>query len=321
MFSNIIQKFRRLYYMFASELNIKDKNINVYKNNKEKFYEIIKDNKIIKISLNNSVTLYDIICDFDYYFSAVEPVETDEFLVVDYSKPLLHNVVGYELHPVYCPSAMEPLNIAEQYIDFAKINENSVVIDLGAYAGLTSILFDQTISSNNNNAKGIVIAVEADKTNLSCLIKNLELYKNSTNRNIEYFYSAISDKDGTVEFLSESNMSSNAVTKNIIIKKLRKGTIIKVPAITLHSLAEKYNLDKIDFIKCDIEGSEKYIFEDNLFFEKYSPRIIVETHSVNGIMTTDTVIKTLKKYGYSSTKLEQNGSQYPLLCFEKDNVN
>lgn len=318
MLDNIIQKFERLFYIYVPSIVIKDKNIIVKRNRQERVFEITKDYKKIKLSFSSRVMLYDAIYEFDDYFSAVKPVEIDGFLTVDYSKPIKHEVIGYNLHNMYCPSIIEPINISEQYLDFAQIKEDSIVIDLGAYSGLTSILFDRKISENNTNANGKVIAIEADKKNLFCLIKNFELYKNKTGRYINYLYSAISDKDGIIEFLSEGGMSSNSVTQNSILKLIRGGERIKVPSITLHSLAEKYNLDKIDFIKCDIEGAEKDIFEDEIFFEKYAPRIIVETHYASGIMTSEKVIEVLKKYNYKVSEFKQKSSQFPLLGFTKN---
>ena len=57
----------------------------------------------------------------------------------------LQDVIGYDLHQVMVPSIMEPVDAVKQYINFFNLNEDSVVLDLGSYSGLTAILFDKEI--------------------------------------------------------------------------------------------------------------------------------------------------------------------------------
>jgi hypothetical protein len=83
----------------------------------------------------------DIIDSFEYYYNSVFPI--DDFngnLVVDFSNPKYHEVVGFESQPIIFPSLAEPIITTTQYLDFADLQNDSVVIDLGAYSGLTSIL-------------------------------------------------------------------------------------------------------------------------------------------------------------------------------------
>jgi hypothetical protein len=83
--------------------------------------------------------------------------------------------------------------------------------------------------------------------------------------------------------------------------------------MTLSDIAEKFELKKISLIKCDIEGGEIAIFEDEKFFSNYQPRIIVEPHFIDGKLSTEKVSKRLESYGYSVTEVMQPGVQYPLL--------
>lgn len=90
----------------------------------------------------------------------------------------------------------------------------------------------------------------------------------------------------------------------------------------LSTLAKKYNLEKVDFIKCDIEGGEMKVFKDKEFFKKYSPKIIIETHYLHDYteMTTPIVKNLLDKIGYSYKEVQQDGFDLPLLeCVPKEN--
>lgn len=274
--------------------------------NKQKMFFDIKDKtgKVIRISRKHNFYLPDIINSFHYYFKAVNPIEIDGIRLIDYSTPRYHEVNGYDLHPIIFPSLSEPISTTQQYLKFAKLKNNSIILDLGAYSGLTSILFDQSIGKN-----GQVIAVDADKVNIKYIKKNLELYKKITGRNIKLLKGAVWENNEGLMFSNEGNMGSSAAS---IIGK-RTGTITKTPSYTLSAIARKFHLKKIDFIKCDIEGAESVIFKDKKFFEKNRPKIIVETHIINNVSTIQSCIEQLSDYGYKFKKINQKGVSLPLL--------
>lgn len=263
--------------------------------------------QVIRLSNRHLVYVKDIIDSFDYYYSAVMPIKFLEYNLVDYSLPRYHDVVGYDQHPVYFPSLAEPVVTTQQYLDFANIKKSDVVIDLGAYSGLTSILFKEMAGQT-----GKVIAVDADEQNILAINKNFSLFKKITGEDIELLNRAVWNHDEGLDFSNEGNMGSSAAE----IVGTSRGNVRHVPSIKLSQISERYFLDKVDFVKCDVEGAESVIFEDKDFFSKYSPRIIVETHMVDNIETTNKVISDLSKYGYTFKRIEQKGVILPLLeCY------
>ena len=86
-----------------------------------------------------------------------------------------------------------------------------------------------------------------------------------------------------------------------------------VPAVTLETIADKFRLNRIDFIKCDIEGAEAVIFDRPRFFERFRPRIMIEAHKIDGELTTGRCRTALARFGYTSREVPQAGSQLPLL--------
>ena len=153
---------------------------------------------------------------FDYFFSSVEPELVDGKQLIDFSYPKLHKVIGYDLHPIQFPSASEPIATAFQYVDFSQLKKGDVVLDLGAYSGLTSILFKEQVG-----AEGRVIAVDADEVTLESTLKNFELYENVTGNEIDLCFSAIWTHNDGIEFSSEGAMGS-AVTEKIGERIARK---------------------------------------------------------------------------------------------------
>lgn len=254
---------------------------------------ITRDNRTIIMNWDHALYFGDMQKGFDHYFEAVEPTEVDGKFYVDYSTPRWHKVKGYDLHKVYFPSIPEPVEETQKYLDFAQLKHGDVVLDFGAYSGLSAILFKLAVAN-----EGRVIAIEADSRNLVAAEKNLAEFKNVWPQlPIELIFAAVWNHGEGIQFSSESCMGS--AQANIV--GFARGTIERVPSYTLSGLANKCKLDRIDFIKVDIEGAESVIFEDADFFDKFRPKIIVEVHNVpaNGPMSTEKVKADLAKYGYS----------------------
>lgn len=286
----------------------------------DEYINVFKDNDCIRISLGHEIYIYDLKHNFHLYHSAVESKKWKGYNLVDYRKGLFHKIKGYDLHKIVLPSFTESTGVIKQYIEFAQLNQDSVVLDLGSYSGLTAILFDLAISKQNKNAKGKVITIDADLQNEEFIRANLNKYKEKTGRSIDFLSAAVWSEDGEIEFACEGHMASSVYHVN-----LNRGNINKIPSIKLSSIAKKYNLEKIDFVKCDIEGAEMEIFKDSEFFEKYSPKIILEPHYIDclDISTDETVINQLEQYGYTCKKVHQDGFDLPLLeCIcKKENPN
>lgn len=288
-----------------------------YWHNEETFIErapftisLFKGNNCIKISKKHKGYMGDIISEFDFYFGSVEAENKENYQLVDFSKIKAHKVYGYDLHKLMFPAFSEPISTTQQYLNFANLSNDSIVLDLGAYSGLSSIIFDSKISELDKNTTGKVIAVDPGVQNRKCITYNFEAYRAQTGRKIEYLNAAAWNNDEQIEFLSDGNLGASAA--KIIT---RRAKTVKVNAHKLSTIAKMYDLEKVDFIKCDIEGAEIYIFEDKEFFQKYTPRIIIECHAINcdKNIAAETVMKTLSQFGYTFNKIEQAGSEMPLL--------
>lgn len=268
--------------------------------------EITKEQKCIRLSRSHLIHAPEILHYFDLFFDSVKPKKEGSMNCVDFSKPQYHHINGYDKHPILLPSISEPLATTQQYLDFAQLQAGDVVLDLGAYCGLTSILFKEAVG-----AEGQVIAVEADAINLKCTQENLKAYEQHSTQSIDLLNAAIWKQDGELSFATEGSMGSSAVE----IVGQNRGESTQVKAMRLASIARHYHLEKVDFIKCDIEGAEAVIFDQAEFFEQFKPKIIIEPHHIEGKLTDTACINTLKKYGYECVRITQVGSETPLLAF------
>jgi hypothetical protein len=93
-----------------------------------------------------------------------------------------------------------------------------------------------------------------------------------------------------------------------------RGQSVRVPTFTLSQIVERCALKRVDFVKCDIEGAERVILDDDAFFARSQPRLILETHVVDGEETTQACIDALVRHGYRCQRMEQHGVTLPLLA-------
>ena len=134
------------------------------------------------------------------------------------------------------------------------IPANSVVIDIGAHSGDTSVAYSLVVGEN-----GTVIAFEPNKAVFEVLQKNAEL-----NKNIIAVNKAITEEDGIYTFhYTDPGLCNGGYAEMLHHGPSAVGnTPIKVEGINLEKwLYKNYShlLDKIKFIKIDTEGYDRFI--------------------------------------------------------------
>ncbi len=265
---------------------------------------ISRDGKNVKISRNHYSYVPEIASNFYYFFNSVMEKHNGRSRDVDFSRPDYHLVRGYNKQLIRFPAMVESIYTIYQYINLSKFNKGSVVLDIVAYSGFTSILFDEVVGEY-----GKVIAIEADPFNVECINDNFSCYNNRTGRSIDLVNAAVWNYSGIIQISCEGNLGSHAAQLHGYCRANRE----YVKSITLDDLAEMFSLTRVDFIKCDIEGAESVIFDRPYFFERFRPRIVAEVHRVNGVLTSKELRKTLEKLGYTCREVRQIGSRLPLM--------
>ncbi len=266
--------------------------------------DVIKANAVVRLSPDHYRYAIDVIENFDFYFGAVEHRSESDLCVVDYSRAERKHAVGFDLHEVIFPGLAEPLAATLQYMDFASLAAGETVLDLGAYSGLTSILFQEAVGPS-----GKVVAVDADPRNIACIEENFAAYEDLRHIAIPLVRGAVWEHDEGIAFSSEGNMGASAAA----IVGNRRGHVERVPSLTLSTLAAQQGLERVDFIKCDIEGAESVVFKDAGFFERFQPRMIIEAHLLGRTTTVGVCTEQLSRYGYGCRVVAQVGSSLPLL--------
>ena len=90
-----------------------------------------------------------------------------------------------------------------------------------------------------------------------------------------------------------------------------------VDCITIPDLIEKYNLDHVDFIKLDVEGSETIALNKDVikYMSNKVSKILIEFHEVDGVGYTEqrSIFENIFiEYGYETKHFGPDG----LYCFK-----
>jgi len=168
------------------------------------------------------------------------------------------------------------------------IKNDSVVLDVGANIGLHSISFSRLVPD------GLVVSFEPSRDTFGLLLNNVQGINNILPLNI-----GVSDKTQIAEFYVASDNAYSSL-KDTGRKEIR-GKIC-VLCMCLDDLLPKLTLQKIDFVKIDVEGFEQKVLEGmESTIKKYRPTIFCEIYQgVNSNKDPNLTIKFITDMLYDA---------------------
>jgi FkbM family methyltransferase len=139
------------------------------------------------------------------------------------------------------------------------------VFDCGANIGIFS-----TIAASFSNNQ--VFAFEPIRDSCKFLEKLIDIYPN-----ISVYHMALSDFNGKVKMSNSSNLGQNKIIDNET-----KYDFVEVDCKTIDSFVEEYNIKKVDFIKADIEGAERYMLRGAVnVLREFAPKLSICTYHLD----------------------------------------
>ncbi len=279
---------------------LKGINIKYFEKDGIKCISFLRGQKEIIISEKNYIYSKDIIKEYDYYFNSVEFNELSTKKTVDYSKKREHKLKksGLIFEFVSLPESEETTDL---YIKNANLKNGDVVLDLGCYCGASTHAFSKQVGLN-----GKVYAFEPDPLSFASLKQNIQRH---CLENVILFNNGVWSERTKLNFQSEGNLGSSITSISG-----RKNGMVKIDVISINDLVLDYKIDRIDFIKMDIEGAETYVLKSiPIILQKFKPRLIIEPHFVNGKLNTQEIIEFLKCNKYECKILQQGECVLPLI--------
>lgn len=194
---------------------------------------------------------------------------------------------------------------------FEKIKHDDNVIDVGANLGF------YTLMSAKKAINGKVFSIEPDQSNYVALSKNLSLngFKNIFPYNLAF---GNQNKKVTIETFSHDN--NNGMKR---IKEVEFSGDSETPMMTLDEFVEINAIDKVNWMKIDIEGYEYEFLKGALqtiaHFKPYIYIEICDLHLKHFKSSASALIKLLEEIGYvvihAELKREISSKFYLDNCF------
>jgi len=186
----------------------------------------------------------------------------------------------------------------ERKYDCYGLNNLDVVLDIGANNGLFSLLMLQ------NGCK----KVYAFEPNKESLINLNHLFRNTDA--VQTVEKAVYTEDKDLEFfIDPNNTTIGSISEEHLTKEGVNAQKITVPAISLKTFIQEYNLDRISLVKMDIEGAEYDIIEhlDDEVYHKIDS-FLIEYHG-NTDTRVNKLINTLKRKGFDIEQIRNQNSK------------
>lgn len=175
------------------------------------------------------------------------------------------------------------------------LNEASFVIDAGANIGLTAVLFA------NWWPKCTIVSIEPDKENYELTLKNVAAYPN-----VHVLHAGLWKNNATLKI--EAGQEDGFVVREI------KNAFDSIPdlntsmGISISTLMQNYGKSTIDFLKMNIEGSEKEVFEegsDNWL--PYTKAMLIELHDGKNAGCSKAVFRAVQQYPFAVAETASYG--------------
>ena len=144
-------------------------------------------------------------------------------------------------------------------------NEPKVVLDIGANIGCTAILFSSLAEE--------VYAFEPSKSTFEFLQKNLDT---ANIENVKLFNIGLgAEPSETTLTFAPSNRSGGFVSNTT--QASAGHNVETITICTVDSVAEEENLQRVDFIKIDVEGFEGHVIRGaSNVFSRFKPVVVLE---------------------------------------------
>jgi len=188
------------------------------------------------------------------------------------------------------------------------VKANDIVIDAGANCGHLSIFFSKLVGQN-----GKIFAFEPDQYNIARIAKNRSLNPDLLD-NIIVEALLLWNKNEFIDFNESGTVASSAVWI------ANDGYSVKKQAITIDSWVANNTIQKLDFIKMDIEGAEIEALEGCIeTIKTLKPNFAIASyHIVNGEPTFIKVEQFFKNLHYPFKTVQFRGTE--IITFAGQNL-
>ncbi|MBC1223258.1 FkbM family methyltransferase [Nostoc sp. UCD121] len=196
----------------------------------------------------------------------------------------------------------------EPELDYIKrsLSSGEVFIDAGANCGIYTLLASKLVGDS-----GKVLSFEPGIESIKNIERNLEI---NAVTNVKLFKVALSEQEGTAKLYHIENAPTSY---SLGSEESEETSFEEVPTTTIDHVLAHEGIERVDFIKIDVEGAEELVFRGaTSLFSHMKPKVIFEISSKTSgrlNLSYDGAFNFLKGIGYQFFKVKNTGE---LLNFE-----
>lgn len=258
------------------------------------YEELLSYKDLIKESLVNEIVINEEEVLFKMLLSAPLSEENYEIIMALYAKDS-----GAVNNTVLSLGAYEPLefDMVSRIVSYMK---EGVLFDVGANLGW------YTMNVKKQNPRMKVCAFEPIAETFNKLKRNIELNKLEK---VDIYNIGLYKEDTTLKFYYDTVVSGASSMQNLRESSETQEITCKVER--LDDFVNSHDIQAIDFIKCDVEGSELFVYEGGIeSIKKYKPVIFSEMlrkwSAKFGYYPND-IIDLLAEAGYQCFVIKEKG--------------
>jgi FkbM family methyltransferase len=171
-----------------------------------------------------------------------------------------------------------------------KPEKGMTVLDVGGCDGEFALYASKRVGPS-----GRVLMLEPDARNIAVARRVFEL--NGNPANIQIIPCGLWSRPGKVRFSAGQGPESTVVSGE---SSSNSGDTVEIETHSLSSLVEQYKLDRLDFVKMDIEGAELEAMSTASELPAHlKPRYAIASyHVVDGKETADALVEVFARLGY-----------------------
>jgi FkbM family methyltransferase len=183
-------------------------------------------------------------------------------------------------------STLEEVFFKDIYEQESKIKPGDIVLDVGAHIGCFTLKAAKEVGP-----EGKVVSFEPSSENFRLLSMNVSSNDYS---NAKLFNVAVGSEPGTAKLHLGNRRGTNSLLSDASAEQVG---VEEVPIRTLDSVADELKLNKVNFMKIDVEGFELEVLKgaQNILSSSH-PSIAMETHDFGP--SEEEIASFLSTFGY-----------------------
>ncbi len=188
------------------------------------------------------------------------------------------------------------------------LKAGQVFFDVGANAGIFAVNAARRVGES-----GCVHCFEPGEAELAFLRENVALNQLA---NVTIYAGAVSDRTGSAEFAAAEDGAMSSLAKTEHPEQVIAHWC-KVPTIALDDYVQQRGVERVDFVKIDVEGAERLVFAGarRLLKSSHPLTILFEAFDLNAKgfgYSVEDFLRELRLDGLSLSYLDTQGELVPI---------